>query len=126
MSQDEITPEPETQPEQEQEIASRGTIWTGEKCYVADGRGNWVEFPDPEVFLDVVDAMIRLQFRDQCRQWIAVEDHLPEIGKTVLTVSDQNDITSQFRLEDKFGRWSTTANITHWMPLPPLPEKVQP
>lgn len=71
--------------------------------------------------------------------WISVNDELPELGLGVLVAIDTGSITVAYRSnktspgysreyawqlfghrDDNFG--ITDANqITHWMPLPPLP-----
>lgn len=54
------------------------------------------------------------------RRWIPVEEQLPETEEEVATLW-YNGFHSVARLYK--GRWSSGARVTHWMPLPPLPEK---
>ena len=57
------------------------------------------------------------------REWVSVEDRLPEKGDLVITVSDHGDTSSlysEYFEGTKF--WSKAFNnITHWMPLPSPP-----
>lgn len=53
-------------------------------------------------------------------QWISVEDGLPECHGKYLVVCKEID-RPQIRLYD--GDWDSIAEVTHWMPLPALPEE---
>lgn len=62
------------------------------------------------------------------QQWIRVENELPEYDLNVLVVGwhkffQEKRIGLACRLD--FGGWSGyyTGNITHWMPLPNVPEE---
>ena len=62
------------------------------------------------------------------KQWISVEDRLPEIGVDVLVfVNNRYESIKTFpmiiaRLTHT-SSWPTTRDITHWMPLPEPPTK---
>lgn len=60
-------------------------------------------------------------------QWVRVEDGLPDIGKPVF-LRDKDNYTF-VGLRDIVDLWVNIAieghylqDITHWMPIPPLPE----
>ena len=63
-------------------------------------------------------------------EWISVEERLPEIDKQVLYVDSEKDIYLG-QLLSGMGKgifWSSydfleDHDITHWMPLPPLPKE---
>ena len=59
-------------------------------------------------------------------KWISVEDGLPKDERTVLAANNETVRTSYYIRED--GAWGSLDSafwndrITHWMPLPELPE----
>ena len=60
-------------------------------------------------------------------EWISVKDELPMSYENVIVcyknaVGYRIDITYYCRSEYGSG-WYLPVNITHWMPLPPLPPK---
>ena len=59
------------------------------------------------------------------KEWISVEDDLPEINKQVLTYSN-NSCRMPIKVNYIFteNQWAYGAydNITHWMPLPEPPK----
>ena len=57
------------------------------------------------------------------REWVSVEDRLPEKGDLVITVSDHGDTSSLYSEYFEGTRFWSKAfnNITHWMPLPSPP-----
>lgn len=63
-------------------------------------------------------------------QWISVKEYMPEDGDTVLTVdtADRMEVLDyDIRFPDAFcgcGGLYKVYNVTHWMPLPKLPESV--
>lgn len=52
------------------------------------------------------------------RRWVSIEERLPDERTEVLTVSKNGSIGVCWHVN---GLWSTGGEITHWMPLPPLP-----
>ena len=55
------------------------------------------------------------------RRWIPVEERLPEVEHAVLALWERKvqSVESMFR----DGSWTISGNVTHWMPLPPLPRR---
>ena len=77
--------------------------------------------------IDALDVAIDA-LREQPR-WISVKDALPEIGVTVLALDKYGHVNSRYMYKHKDGTALFTAeylvsskDITHWMPLPKLPE----
>jgi len=61
--------------------------------------------------------------------WISVHDRLPEIGKTVLTARNSGAVSLDSRWQrGRFAGWlrERSKDITHWMPIPPIPVKETP
>ena len=70
-------------------------------------------------------------------KWISVKDRLPEIGKDVL-ICDINHLgvpiaVGKYSPDPNWSDWETDADfwqgtgdleVTHWMPLPELPEAI--
>lgn len=72
-------------------------------------------------------------------QWVSVEERLPEIkDDAVLVYFDKYDGIELVHIQDYFAditagvdaegeqlytKWYLTVGVTHWMPLPPEPEK---
>jgi|APGre2960657404_1045060.scaffolds.fasta_scaffold68988_5 hypothetical protein len=57
--------------------------------------------------------------------WISVKERLPQAGDYVV-VALENGLFLVSLIRKDTGRWVTAADITHWMPLPPVPkEEVQ-
>lgn len=61
--------------------------------------------------------------------WIDVKERLPEAQVKVLVVISLNGFTQIkvdfFRISDSYGnekKWFNYFNVTHWMPLPELPQ----
>lgn len=63
-------------------------------------------------------------------EWISVKDSLPVTAGNYICFSNKNKIYllkfSAHLLDSRMRWWSPggteTTSITHWMPLPPLPE----
>lgn len=67
-------------------------------------------------------------------EWISVKDRVPMHGQRVLVVciNQQNRMQRHVSICDhhfsinprgeRFSRWSGWKSVTHWMPLPELPE----
>lgn len=58
-------------------------------------------------------------------QWIKCTEHMPELNdkgqsEIVLTVGPKKIIFQNFIVDDK---WQLPMEVTHWMPLPELPEE---
>lgn len=68
------------------------------------------------------------------KEWINVDDKLPETDTYVLVCLHGKFIRVSYFFEDSHGHWFSSADhiwdirfseaITHWMPLPALPEQV--
>lgn len=59
-------------------------------------------------------------------QWVSVEDELPPAAKIVLVKTKYNGyFTAQYsaKFEDFLCGAVAIANVTHWMPIPPLAEE---
>lgn len=66
--------------------------------------------------------------------WISVEDHLPTFEKKVLAYDTQRICIAFRPTEDEYNEhwqvalgqddwpWGCTGAVTHWMPLPKVPE----
>jgi hypothetical protein len=57
----------------------------------------------------------------QAQRWIPVEERFPQAERAVLTLWKDSVRTVEWMFRN--GEWTTGATITHWMPLPPLPQK---
>lgn len=67
--------------------------------------------------------------REQKPKWISVEERLPEVDVTVLTLDRWGHIHDRYMYRHKDGTPVFTAeylvstrDVTHWMPLPEMPE----
>ena len=63
-------------------------------------------------------------------EWISVEDKLPEVGKVVLAFGTRSATTGMFQgISRRNDLWwwkgHTIKHVSHWMPLPELPEEVK-
>ena len=92
----------------------------GTECYVVITDVQGTAYLDPVVSADEITSL-KEQLAE--REWVSVEDRLPEKGDLVITVSDHGDTSSlysEYFEGTKF--WSKAFNnITHWMPLPSPP-----
>jgi hypothetical protein len=60
----------------------------------------------------------------EAQRWIPVEERFPQAERAVLTLWKDSVRSVEWMFRD--GAWTTSATVTHWMPLPPLPkEEVQ-
>lgn len=61
---------------------------------------------------------------DDNRKWISIEEKLPELMRTVLVCTKFDNIYIAWHLGNNDWRSceGNIQNITHWMPLPNLPE----
>lgn len=82
--------------------------------------------------LSVADAFA-LSKLEPPRRWIPCSERMPEIGTTVLTLDKRHNIRSRTIRAYMDGELYFTPDglapgrhITHWMPLPELPEEVLP
>ena len=67
-----------------------------------------------------------LEQSDNVSRWVSAKEQLPKAGNYVV-VALENGLFLVSLIRKDTGRWATAAEITHWMPLPPLPkEEVQP
>lgn len=84
-----------------------------------------------EVLKQLIDAQPTIEPK---KEWISVEDRLPEIGEEVLVVDvDVSDVivrvyslnhdTKGYYWDDEGGWWNDFECVTHWMPLPEPPER---
>lgn len=58
------------------------------------------------------------------RTWISVDDRLPERGIDVLACYEVTREVAWLHVDD--GEWTSMAplgRVTHWMPLPELPDR---
>lgn len=99
---------------------------TGE-FWFADG--NFTKVPHAPEFLklkkELAEARAEAERLRAERRWIPVEKRLPEAECPVLTLCDGKTRSIQYRFHG--GGWTTSATVTHWMPLPEPPKKeVQP
>ena len=126
-------------------------FWRCPDCYVyekairlTDGliyEVKWT-FPVPEDFKTGILAALKLnkellidnralrlkelEQSDNVSGWISVKEQLPKAGDHVV-VALKNGLFLVSLIRKDTGRWATAAEITHWMPLPPVPkEEVQP
>lgn len=84
------------------------------------------------LFGAVKNAPVTLMSAEPVIRWISVEDRLPEDSDGWVLMTDGKDWYKaprawMFRLSGEPGYWiparhGAGAKITHWMPLPPLPE----
>lgn len=61
------------------------------------------------------------------RRWIPVEERLPELGIEVLVYLIDSKLCVQAWRDTSDGEWASFDRlgiITHWMPLPPLPDHI--
>jgi len=56
-------------------------------------------------------------------EWIEASTQLPEAGTTVLTFTSSNRIVIRKFCKCKFSEM--TDKVTHWMPLPKIPNMVE-
>ena len=63
-------------------------------------------------------------------EWVSVDERLPEVGKTVLTLDKRGHINDRYTYKCADGVAVFTAeyltsskDITHWMPLPEPPKE---
>jgi hypothetical protein len=80
-----------------------------------------------EDFLDALYSALDA-LKEQPR-WISVEERLPEVGVTVLTLDKHGHICDRYMYRCSDGTALFTAkhlvsskDVTHWMPLPEAPE----
>jgi hypothetical protein len=69
-------------------------------------------------------ALGRLFISRKSNKWISVKDRLPDTGIEVLVVSGTDREVAWRHIDD--GEWSSYSalgHVTHWMPLPALPEE---
>ena len=58
-------------------------------------------------------------------RWVSVEGSMPIPGVSVLTVTDAGNIAIRRRYAKKFAaRKHGSGTVTHWMPLPELPDGI--
>lgn len=62
----------------------------------------------------------KLTLKENIYSWISVKDKLPEENGRYLVVEDH---ISRWRGVDHFRNGKFTMKVTHWMPLPTLPEE---
>lgn len=69
------------------------------------------------------------QARAAQSEWISVEEELPDNGITVLTVTEEGFVSTNYLVEERGAAWdciwrfdSTSSPITHWQPLPEPPK----
>ena len=72
------------------------------------------------------------QLEQQIPRWISVEERLPEDYEDVVIIM-RNGASSWYRVAYReYGGWSfgggrrVTDEVTHWMPIPPMPKEDQP
>ena len=68
--------------------------------------------------------------REKVPQWISVKDRLPEWGQRVIATNGvfvgeafRRIMDIWLRYDDGAARACIADEVTHWMPLPPAPEK---
>ena len=95
-----------------------------------EGWNMWVMDNDsPASKMSKALGMAISALREQPR-WISVEERLPEIGATVLTLDKFGHIHDRYMYRHQDGTALFTAeylvtskDVTHWMPLPEAPEE---
>ena len=76
-----------------------------------------------DVILEIVDAQPTLT---PPNEWISVEEKLPEKDGSYLVHSGKSNTVYAAHFGKRDGRWSGKSKnlfITHWMPMPELPER---
>ena len=99
------------------------------------GTDTWTSCDVDKVGMDAADLIERLTaenaaLREKVPQWVSVEDRLPEAGKRVLA-TDGVFVGEAYRTSaDTWRRYDGVAMrdcigsaVTHWMPLPGVPEE---
>ena len=64
------------------------------------------------------------------QEWISVEDKLPEVGGYVVCIAKRNPFSGFMPMVARIGKhgWvdpmteQYISEVTHWMPMPPLPK----
>jgi hypothetical protein len=100
-------------------------VWMQGETGKKDATVHWEStLDDVEEALDMAIAALREQPR-----WISVEERLPEVGVTVLTLDKHGHICDRYMYRCSDGTALFTAkhlvsskDVTHWMPMPGLPE----
>lgn len=81
--------------------------------------------------LELLDAADTIEALEAAQpKWISVEDRLPDVGEKVMVCGVKNGMqVGTFRGISRHGKsrkwwWkkNTILEVTHWMPLPSLPE----
>lgn len=96
-------------------------------CYCTAPFDHEVTFPDAEDLQAECDQLrAELERLNASRQWIPVEERLPELGVEVVVYMPMHDNLEVAWRDMRDGKWMSYAalgSISHWMPLPPLPEE---
>ena len=85
------------------------------------------------VVIDILNNIVKCQPAadvEPVQEWIPVKDRLPEIGRSVIAYNAPAKCAAEamYKGEGRFlqFRWSVRLQeheVTHWMPLPPEPQK---
>lgn len=72
--------------------------------------------------LDAENKQLRAEVERlrEAQRWIPVKERLPHAERPVFTLCNGKTRSIQYRFPD--GGWTTSATVTHWMPLPEPPE----
>ena len=85
------------------------------------------KWPEPVMYKDwVQSAIATAPTLTPPNEWVSVEEKLPEKDGSYLVHSGKSNTVYAAHFWKRDGRWSGKSKnlfITHWMPMPELPER---